>query len=401
MARVDTVWTHAHLATMEGGADGLGIVADGVVAARDGRIAWCGPRATAPDFDARRTIDCDGHWITPGLIDCHTHLVFGGDRIEEFRLRLAGARYEDIAAAGGIRATVARTRAADAATLRAQALKRLDALIAEGVTTVEIKSGYGIDADTEIRQLEVARSLGAHRRVRVVPTYLGLHAFDGTAPDAADAHVDRVCRDILPRIANADLADAVDAFCERIAFTPAQTARFLEAATALGLRAKLHADQLSDTGGAALAATVGALSADHLEYASDAGVRAMAAAGTVAVLLPGAFFTLRETRAPPVETLRAHRVPIAIATDLNPGTSPLLSPLLAMRLAATCFGLTVEECLRGMTVNAARALGLSHEVGTIAPGRICDLAIWAIAEPAELVYWLGANPLSSRVFGAA
>lgn len=398
MTRVDTVWTHARLATMPGGPDGLGVVEDGVLAARDGRIAWCGPRGEAPSFETATTVDCEGRWITPGLVDCHTHLVFGGHRIDEFKLRLAGARYEDMAAIGGIRSTVAQTRAADAATLAAQSLRRLDALMAEGVTTVEIKSGYGIDAETEIKQLMVARGLGDTRAIRVVPTYLGLHAFDGSS---ADAHVAYACDEVLPRIAAAGLAAAVDAFCERIAFSAAQTEQFFEAAQMLGLRIKLHADQLSDGDGAALAARFGALSADHLEYASDSGVRAMAAAGTVAVLLPGAFFTLRETQPPPVAALRRHRVPIAIATDLNPGTSPVVSPLLTMRLAATCFGLTVEECLLGMTVNAARALDLHHKVGTLSRGKTCDLAIWDIEQPAELVYWLGANPLTSRVFAGS
>ncbi len=401
MTRVDTVWTHARLATMDDGADGLGVVEDGVLAARDGRIVWCGRRDAAPSFDAGRTTDCEGRWVTPGLIDCHTHLVFGGQRVDEFKLKLAGARYEEIAAVGGIRSTVMHTRATEEATLRTQSLRRLDALIAEGVTTVEIKSGYGIDADTEIKQLAVARTLGDARAIRIIPTYLGLHAFDGSSPEDADAHVERVCREILPRIVAADLAEAVDAFCERIAFTPAQTARFFEVAAAAGLRIKLHADQLSDSGGAALAARFGALSADHLEYASELGIRAMAASGTVAVLLPGAFFTLRETQAPPVAAMRDHGVPIAIATDLNPGTSPLVSPLLTMRLAATCFGLTVEECIRGMTINAARALGLAHEIGTLAPGKVCDLAIWDVEQPAELVYWLGANPLASRVFAGS
>ena len=397
--RVDTIWRDARLATMT--TDTLGIVENGMIAALDRRIVYCGSATDAPAIDARETVHCDGRWITPGLIDCHTHLVFGGGRVDEFRLRLAGARYEDLAAVGGIRATVAATRAAPADTLRTQALARLDVMIAAGVTTLEVKSGYGLDVETEIRQLEVARSLGEHRRVHVSPSYLGAHAVPPEYLDDVDGYLDLVCNRMIPEIASGRLADSVDAFCEAIAFSAAQVARVFEAARAHGLQVRLHADQLSDLGGAALAARFGALSADHLEYASDAGAAAMARSGTVAVILPGAFLTLHETRKPPIGAFRRHGVRMAVATDLNPGSSPLVSPLLAMGLAANLFGLTIEECLLGMTREAARALGRQDRAGTLEAGRDCDLAIWSIEQPAELVYWLGQNPLHQRVFSGS
>lgn len=393
--RCDTIWRNARLATMMG--DRLGIVEQGVVAASDGRIAWAGAAADAPPLDAPDDRDCGGRWITPGLIDCHTHLVHAGDRSGEFAARLSGASYEAIArAGGGIVATMRATRAASEEALVAAALPRLDALIAEGVTTIEVKSGYGLTPADEAKMLRAARRLGDERDVRVATTFLGAHALPPEFADDADGYVDSVCAQV-PALAAAGLADAVDAFCEGIGFSPAQVDRVFAAARAAGLPVKLHAEQLSALGGAALAARYGALSADHLEHASDADVAAMAASGTVAVLLPGAYYFMRETRLPPVAALRAAGVPIALATDCNPGTSPLTSPLLVMNMAATLFRLTVEEALRGLTVNAARALGLEREIGTIEAGKACDLAIWDVPEPAALVYRIGFNSLHARI----
>ena len=397
--RVDTLWTAARLATMQHAAHpaGLGVIDDGAIAALHGQIVYAGPRADMPACEAAEHIACGGRLITPGLVDCHTHLVHGGNRAHEFERRMEGASYEEIArAGGGIVSTVAATRAADEATLLAQSLPRLDALLAEGVTTLEIKSGYGLDAATEARQLRVARRLGECRDVRIVTSFLGAHALPPGITDK-DAYIDRVCDEMLPQIAAAGLADAVDGFCEGIAFTPTQMARVFDAARRLGLPVKLHADQLCDLGGAALAAKYGALSADHLEYASEAGAAAMARAGTVAVLLPGAAYFIRETKSPPVALFHRHGVPIAVATDCNPGTSPLTSLLLAMNMAATLFRLTVGECLAGVTRHAARALGLQDRIGSLDPGRRCDLAIWDVERPAELVYGIGFNPLHQRV----
>ena len=393
--RCDSLWTEARLLTM---AD-VPVVERGVVAARDGRLLYAGPAEEAPRFDADRTIRCDGRWITPGLIDCHTHLVHGGDRAHEFELRLAGASYEEIArAGGGIVSTMAATRKASEDELVAEALPRLDALIAEGVTTVEIKSGYGLETAAEMRTLEAARRLGSERPVTVATTFLGAHALPPEFAGDPDGYIAHVCDEMLPAVADAGLADAVDAFCEGIGFTAAQTDRVFAAARARGLPVKLHAEQLSNQHGASLAAGYGALSADHLEYLDAEGIAAMARAGTVATLLPGAFYFTRETRLPPVEALRSAGVPIAIATDCNPGTSPLTSLLLVMNMAATLFRLTVEECLAGTTINAARALGLAHEVGSLEPGKACDLAIWDIERPAELVYRMGFNPLHARIW---
>jgi imidazolonepropionase len=393
---MDQLWTNARLATMTG--DGLGTIDDGAIAARDGRIAFVGPAADAPA--AAETIDCAGRWITPGLIDCHTHLVHAGSRANEWAMRLDGASYEDIArAGGGILSTMRATRAATKAELVATALPRLDALIAEGVTTVEIKSGYGLTVADELKMLRAARSLGAARPVGVATTLLGAHALPPEYAGDADAYVDLVCREMIP--AAHGLADAVDAFCEGIGFSPAQTERVFAAAAAAGLPVKLHAEQLSALHGASLAARHGALSADHLEHADEADVRAMAAAGTVAVLLPGAYYFMRETRRPPIALLRDHRVPIAIATDCNPGTSPVTSLLLMLNMAATLFGLTVAEALRGVTVNAARALGLEADIGSLEVGKACDLAIWDVADPAELVYRIGQNGLFARVWRGA
>lgn len=377
----------------------LGIIEDAVVIARGERIAWCGPagEAPAPAHEDSEVIDCGGRWITPGLIDCHTHLVHGGHRANEFRMRLKGATYEEIAAAGGgIVSTVRATRAASEAELIAQALPRLDALIAEGVTTVEIKSGYALEAEGERRMLRVARQLANERPVNVRTTFLGAHALPPEIRDG-DAYVDYLL-DLMPGLAAEGLVDAVDGFCERIAFSPVQILRVFAMARALDLPVKLHADQLSNLHGAELAASHAALSADHLEHTDEAGVRAMAASGTVAVLLPGAFYFLRETKLPPVALLREHGVPIAIATDCNPGTSPLTSLLLTMNMAATQFRLTVEECLAGVTRNAARALGIHHDTGSVEAGKYADLAIWDIGSPAELVYRIGFNPLYARIW---
>ncbi|MEZ0168519.1 imidazolonepropionase [Microvirga sp. TS319] len=398
--RFDTVWFNARLATLAPAADGLGIVHDGVIAARNGRIAFAGPVGDLPTgWDSLEKVDCEGRWVTPGLVDCHTHLVFGGDRAAEFEMRLNGASYEEIArAGGGIVSTVKATRAASEDDLVAGALPRLDHLIAEGCTTIEIKSGYGLELETEARMLRAARRLGRERPVTVVTTFLGAHALPPEANGGKDAYIDMVCREMLPVIAREGLADAVDAFCEGIAFSPAQTARVFETAEAHGLTIKLHADQLSNLHGAKLAAGFGALSADHLEYTDDEGAGAMAQAGTVAVLLPGAFYTLRETQLPPVDAFRRHGTRIALATDCNPGTSPLTSLLVAMNMGATLFRLTVEECIAGVTREAARALGKLDEIGTLEPGKACDLAIWDIERPAELVYRLGFNPLHARIW---
>jgi imidazolonepropionase len=393
------LWRNARLATMAAGRAGLGVVEAGAIVAEGGRIVHAGPEADVPAaaIAGAEVIDCGGRWITPGLVDCHTHLVHAGDRAHEFELRLQGASYEEIArAGGGIAATVAATRAASEAELIRQTLPRLDALLAEGVTTIEVKSGYGLTTADEMKMLRAARALARHRDVAIVTTFLGAHAFPPGDPDRP-GYVERLVAEMLPAVAAAGLADAVDGFCEGIAFSPAEIARVFDAATALGLPVKLHADQLSDLGGAALAARYGALSAEHLEYASDAGVAAMAAAGTVAVILPGAYYFIRETKAPPIDLFRRHGVAMAIATDCNPGTAPITSLLATMNMAATLFRLTVEECLLGVTREAARALGQLDAIGTLEAGKAADLAIWDIERPAELVYRLGFNPLFARV----
>jgi imidazolonepropionase len=394
------LFRNARLATFDPAREGIGVVEKGAIAARDGRIVYAGPEAELParfDDAPPEIVDCEERWVTPGLIDCHTHLVHAGDRAHEFELRLKGATYEEIArAGGGILSTVRATRAASEDDLVRASLPRLDALIAEGVTTIEIKSGYGLDLVTEAKQLRAARRLATERPVFVTTTFLGAHALPPEAPGDKDAYIDRVATEMLPALAAESLVDAVDGFCEGIAFSPDQVARVFTAAKELGLPVKLHADQLSNLGGAALAARFGALSADHLEYADEAGAAAMHRSGTVAVLLPGAFYFLRERQAPPVDTFHRHGVPIALATDMNPGTSPLTSLLLAMNMAATLFRLTVEECLAGVTREAARALGRLDEVGTLTPGKWCDLAVWDIERPAELVYRIGYNPLYRR-----
>lgn len=399
--QVDRLFTDLRLATMAADRPGLGIVEDGVLATRAGRIVWVGPRAEAPAFDARETIRGEGRWLTPGLIDCHTHLVWAGDRAAEFERRLEGATYAEIAReGGGILSTVRATRAAAREALLRAALPRLDALLAEGVTTVEVKSGYGLEPATEYRQLEAAAALEGTRSVRIERTFLGAHTLPPEFASDREGYLRLLCEEMIPHVARERLATAVDAFCEGIAFTPEETRRVFEAARARGLPVKLHADQLSDTGGAALAASFRALSADHLEYTDAEGVAAMAKAGTVAVLLPGAFYCLRERQLPPVESFRRAGVPMAVATDCNPGTSPLVSLLLAMNMAATLFRLTVTECLLGVTRHAARALGLSDDRGTLEPGKRADLALWSIERPAELVYLMGARPLAGRWVGA-
>lgn len=396
--RFDSIWLNARLATLAG-RSGLGVIERGAVAARDGRIAFAGPVADLPPgWDAKERVALDGRWVTPGLVDCHTHLVYGGDRAHEFELRLAGASYEDIArAGGGILSTVAMTRAAGEDELVAASLARLDRLLAEGVTSLEIKSGYGLDLETETRMLQVARRLARERRIDIVTSFLGAHALPVEAKGDKDRYIADVCAMIAP-LAQAGLADAVDAFCEGIAFSPEQTARVFAAAKAAGLPVKLHADQLSNLHGARLAAEHGALSADHLEHTDEDGAKAMARSVTVAVLLPGAAYMLREKQFPPVEAFRRHGVPIAIATDCNPGTSPVTSLLLVMNMAAILFRLTVEECIAGATREAARALGRLDQVGTLETGKWCNLAIWDIERPAQLVQRLGFNPLHARIW---
>lgn len=382
-------------------ADGpYGLIDDAAIVVHADKIAWVGPRVSLPRDHADATPQSlGGRLVTPGLIDCHTHIVHGGDRAREFEMRLEGASYEDIArAGGGIVSTVKATRAATEDDLLRTALTRVDALIAEGITTLEIKSGYGLDRDTELRMLRVARRVAQERPIMVRTTFLGAHATPPEYQGRADAYIDAVCIPAL-RAAHAErLVDAVDGFCEGIAFSPAQIARVFDAARDLGLPVKLHAEQLSNLGGARLAASNGALSADHLEYLDAEGVAAMAEAGTVAVILPGAFYTLRETQMPPIETLRRQDVPMALATDINPGSSPLNSLLLAMNMGCTLFRLTPEEALRGTTANAARALGLEDR-GRIAPGLRADLAVWDVTDPAALSYRIGFNPLHARIFG--
>ncbi|MER9870791.1 imidazolonepropionase [Mesorhizobium sp. M0136] len=395
------LWRNARLATMVDSSTGSGVVEHGAIAARDGRIVYAGSEADMPAAlrESAEAIDCEGRWITPGLIDCHTHLVHAGNRANEFEMRLAGATYEEVAkAGGGIVSSVKALRAASEDELVAQSLPRLDALIAEGVTTVEIKSGYGLDLENEKKSLRAARRLGGERPVTVRTTFLGAHALPPEAKGDKDAFIDLVANEILPAIAAEGLADAVDGFCEGIAFWPEQIARVFDAAKAAGLPVKLHADQLSNLHGAELAARYGALSADHLEYTDEAGAAAMAKAGTVATILPGAYYFIRETKKPPIALFRQHGVRMAVATDNNPGTSPLTSLLLTMNMAATLFGLTVDECLAGVTREAARALGLLGQTGTLEAGKSADLAIWDVERPAEIVYRMGFNPLHARIW---
>lgn len=402
--RCDRIWRNARLATMLPG-PGLGLVDDGLIACGDGKILYAGSASGAPpDLEAPEAIDCLGRLITPGLIDCHTHLVYAGNRAHEFEQRLNGVSYETIAKqGGGILSTVKETRIASDEQLLAESLPRLCALMKDGVTTVEIKSGYGLSLEHERKQLRVAREL-AHAHVggmNVTTTLLAAHALPPEFAGRADDYVDEICRQILPTLINEGLVDAVDAFCENIGFSPEQCKRVFNAAAVQGIRVKLHAEQLSDMNGAALAAAFRALSADHLEYASEAGIRAMSESGTVAVLLPGAFYFLRETRLPPIELLRRFKVPMALATDHNPGTSPLGSLLLVLNMGATLFRMTVDECLLGVTRHAATALGMEERVGTLEAGKQCDLAIWNVERPAELVYAVGASPLHERVWNGS
>ncbi|MBD8658163.1 imidazolonepropionase [Oxalobacteraceae sp. CFBP 13730] len=391
----DLLLSNVHLATMD---NGYGVLHDAALAVKDGRIAWIGARSDAPP--AAREHDCGGAWLTPGLIDCHTHIVHGGNRSDEWEARLNGATYEDIARqGGGIMATVRATRALDIDALVAASLPRVKALLAEGVTTLEIKSGYGLALDAEERMLRAARRVGELLPVRVVTTFLGAHALPPEFAGRADDYITEVCDVMLPALAEQGLVDAVDAFCERIGFTNAQTARVFDKARALGLPVKLHAEQLSDQGGAALVARHGGLSADHLEHLSEEGIAAMARAGTVAVLLPGAYYYLRETVMPPIAALRAAGVPMAVATDCNPGTSPLTSLLLALNMACTLWRLTPQEALLGVTAHAARALGLQDEIGTLTVGKRADLALWNIARPADLAYAMGLNPCQAVIHG--
>ena len=392
----DMVIHNVHLATME---HGYGELLDAAIAVKDGRIAWFGPGDELPASGAV-LFDGQGCWLTPGLIDCHTHIVHAGNRSDEFEARLNGASYEDISrAGGGIMSTVRATRAASDDELLRQSLPRVLALLAEGVTTLEIKSGYGLAADSEAKMLRVARRIGQTLPVSVRTTFLGAHALPPEYAGQADAYVDLLCAQMLPALAGDGLVDAVDAFCERIGFTPAQTERVFAAAQALGLPVKLHAEQLSDLGGAALVARYGGLSADHLEFLSQEGVAAMAKHGTVAVLLPGAYYFLREAQPPPVAALRAAGVPMAVSTDCNPGTSPMTSLLLAMNMACTLWRLTPQEALTGCTLHAARALGLQQETGSLVIGKRADFALWRIARPADLAYALGLNPCAAVVHG--
>jgi imidazolonepropionase len=387
----DRLLVDCRVATMESAAgDPLGIVEDGAIAIQDGRILRVGRRSELAGNRAKEVLALGGAWVTPGLIDCHTHLIFGGNRADEHAMRRAGSTYEEIArSGGGIASTVSKTREASEAELLASAAMRLDSLMTGGVTTVEIKSGYGLDVDSELRMLRCAKALAASEAVRIVPTLLALHALPPEYTDRRADYVTKIADELIPAAANEGLADAVDAYCEGIAFTRDEVERVFKAAEAHGLPVRLHAEQLSNQQGAALAASHKALSADHLEHLDEAGAKAMAKAGTVAVLLPGAFYALQEERKPPVQMLRDHGVRIAVATDCNPGTSPLLSPTLAMNMACTLFGLTPEEALAGMTVNAARALGLEDEIGTIATGKAADLCVWRLDSLAELGYWIG------------
>ena len=387
----DRLFVNAAVATMTDRGDTYGLIKDGAVALAGDTIVWAGPRADLPKTDLK-AVDCGGAVLTPGLIDCHTHLVYGGNRAAEFEERLNGVSYEEISRrGGGIASTVAATRSESEAELVAAGAKRLERLCTEGVTTVEIKSGYGLDTESELKMLRAARALGQTGVVDVVTSFLGAHAIPPEYKGRSGEFIDLVCNEMLPAAADAGLADAVDGFCENIAFTPDEIERVFQKAGELGLPVKLHAEQLSDLGGAALAARYGALSSDHLEYLGQAGVDAMAEAGSVAVLLPGAFYYLHETRKPPVDELVAAGVPIAVATDLNPGSSPVNSLLSAMNMACVLFGLTPEQAVRGATENAAKALGLGDR-GTIEPGKKADLVLWDISGPGELAYPLGANP---------
>lgn len=399
MPQKSTVFVDLNAATMADCGEPYGLVSNAAIAVIDGLIDWVGPVADLPEsYNSLPKASLGGRLVTPGLIDCHTHIVHGGDRAVEFEMRLNGATYEEVArAGGGIASTVKATRAASEERLLADALLRVDVLIAEGVTAIEVKSGYGLDTETELRMLRVARAIMDNRPLIVKTTFLGAHATPSEYAGRDDAYIDEVCIPTLRAAHTEGLVDAVDGFCEGIAFQPSQIARVFDVARELGLPVKLHAEQLSNLGGAKLAAQYGALSADHIEYLDQDGVIALAKAGTTAVILPGAFYTLRETQAPPIDVLRKHGVPMALATDINPGSSPLNSLLLTLNMGCTLFRMTPEEALRGVTQNAARALGL-NDMGTIAAGMRADLAVWDIKHPAELAYRIGFNPLHSRIF---
>jgi len=392
---IDSLWVNANLATMIPGRQ-YGAVEDGAIAVSGQRISWIGKRKDLlPGIEAKasKLVDVEGDWITPGLIDCHTHLVYGGCRANEFELRLQGVSYEEIARrGGGIRSTVSATRETDEEALYRQCIPRLHAFMEEGVTTLEIKSGYGLDMETEIRILRVAKRIGEENPITVYPTFLGAHALPPEYEGRSDAYIAFVCNEVLPAVINENLAFAVDVFCENIAFSKEQTERVFRAAKSHGLNIKLHAEQLSDQGGTSLAARYGALSVDHLEHLSEEGVASIAGSGTVAVLLPGAFYFLRETRMPPVELLRQYNIPIAVSTDCNPGSSPAVSILLMLNMACTLFRLTPEEALAGVTRHAARALGLQDRIGSLETGKDADFVIWHISQPAELAYHMGLNP---------
>lgn len=400
MQTEDHVYTELRAATLADGLAPYGLIEAAAIAVVAGKIAWIGRQAELPArYAGVKATSLGNRLVTPGLIDCHTHVVHGGNRAAEFELRLNGASYEEVArAGGGIISTVTATRAATVEELITQALPRVDAMLAEGVTTIEVKSGYGLDLETELNMLRAARALPDHRPIRVVTSFLGAHAVPAEYAEDADGYITKVCLPALRAAHSEGLVDAVDGFCEGIAFSPAQIARVFDLAKTLGLPVKLHAEQLSNLGGAKLAASYGALSADHIEYLDGDGVAAMAAAGTVAVILPGAFYTLRETQMPPIDLLRTAGVPMALATDCNPGSAPMTSLLLAMNMGCTLFRMTPEEALRGVTTHAARALGLS-DCGTLAVGNRADLAIWDVAHPAELAYRIGFNPLHTRIFG--
>lgn len=394
----DTLWVNACLVTLN---EGYGLIENGAIAANNGRIVWLGQEADLPGLPkdlASAVYDVKGCCVTPGLIDCHTHLVYAGNRSNEFELRLQGATYESIAKAdGGIQSTVAATRAASEDELYRQSLKRAEALMAEGVTTLEIKSGYGLDLETELKILRVAKRIGEELPLTVSLTFLGAHALPLDYKDKSDEYIDLICHDMLPAIVDAGLVDNIDVFCEKIAFTLAQAERIFKAAKEFGLHIKCHAEQLSDLGCSSLAAKYNALSVDHLEFLSEEGVKALGASNTVAVLLPGAFYFLREKQLPPIKLLNEHKVPIAIATDSNPGTSPVTSILLMLNMACTLFNLTPEAALIGITKNAAKALGLEKSHGTLTVGKVADLIVWDIKHPAELSYRIGCNPLLSVI----
>lgn len=391
----DLMLRNAHIATMQANDVPYGVIGNGAVGIANGKIAWVGPESELPSRINCKTLSLKGRWLTPALIDCHTHLVFGGDRAREFEQRLSGVSYEEIAkAGGGILSTVNATRNSSPDELVNAAAVRLHTLSREGVATVEIKSGYGLDVENELKMLRVARSLAGSSGISISTSFLGAHTVPAEFKDKADEYLEMLCAEALPQAVEAGLVDAVDAYCESIAFSTEQIAKLFDKAQSLNLPVKLHADQLSDCGGAELAASFHALSADHLEYTSEHGVRALADAGSVAVLLPGAFLTLGETRPPPVNLFREHGVPIAVATDCNPGTSPVCSLRSAMSLATSLFKLTPEETLAGVTRESARALGLSHDRGTLETGKRADIAAWDIGHPRELTYWLGLNELS-------